>query len=292
MSIFAPAQQVRPATFLPPTSGAAVFLAVVISCLPNHSAAAIEPNYPLGIVANEQGTIFLADRNLPGVLKLEGETLSVYFLAEKKFRTPLNAVRCVALDQNGKLLAGDSATREIYRFEQEGKPTPLTAGGIGIPMSIAVNKAGEIFVADLELHLIWKVPAAGGKPEQFASIPAPRGLAFDAQDRLWVVSGSKNQLFRVGADGKPENLVKGRPFEFPHQVVVDEQGTAYVTDGYARAIWKIPAGGEPTKLASGEPLVGPVGICRQGSRILVVDPRAKAVFEVTSEGKLTTLPLK
>lgn len=260
--------------------------------LASSTLSAIELNYPVGIAANEQGTIFLADRNLPGVLKLEGETLSVYFLGEKKFRTPLNAIRCVALDQNGKLLAGDSATREVYRFDDAGKPTPLTAGGIGIPMSIAVNKAGELFVADLELHVIWKVAAAGGKPEKFATIVAPRGLAFDAQDRLWVVSGSKDQLFRVGGDGKPEVILKGRPFEFPHQVVVDEQGTAYVTDGYARAVWKIPDGGEPTKLATGEPLMGPVGICRQGSRLLVVDPRAKAIFEVTGEGKLNALPVK
>jgi len=260
--------------------------------LPLPPAWAIELNYPVGIVANDQGTIFLADRNLPGVLKLDGESLSVLFLAEKKFRTPLNAVRCVALDQNGKLLAGDSATREVYRFDDAGKPTPLTAGGIGIPMSIAVNKAGELFVADLELHVIWKVAAAGGNPEKFASVAAPRGLAFDSQDRLWVVSGSKDQLFRVNADGQSETLLKGRPFEFPHQLVVDEQGTAYVTDGYARTVWKIPAVGAPVKLASGEPLAGPVGICRQGSRILVVDPRAKAIFEVTSEGKLHALPLK
>lgn len=256
------------------------------------SSVAIEPIYPLGIAAAAEGPIFLADRNLPGVLKLEGETLTVHFLADKKFRTPLNAVRCVALDQNGKLLAGDSATRDIYRFDDAGKPEPLTAGGIGIPMSIAVNKAGELFVADLELHAVWKVPAAGGKPEKFAAVPAPRGLAFDSQERLWVVSGSKEPLFRIGADGKPVSLLKDRPFEFPHQVVVDDQGTAYVTDGYAKAIWKVPDGGQPVKWASGAPLENPVGICRQGTKILVVDPRAKAVFEVTAEGKIIPLPIK
>ena len=41
---------------------------------------------------------------------------------------------------------------------------------MGLPIAIAVAKNGEIFVADLELHIIYKVPAAGGKPAEFAKV--------------------------------------------------------------------------------------------------------------------------
>jgi len=51
-------------------------------------------------------------------------------------------VRCVAAgiyDDQGKLLAGDSATREVYRFDEAGNPVPLTKGKIGIATAIAVR---------------------------------------------------------------------------------------------------------------------------------------------------------
>ena len=124
----------------------------------------------------------------------------------------MNAVRCLAIDKAGSLLAGDTATREVYRFDKAGKPVPLTDGGIGIPMSIAVNSKGDLLVADLELHRIWKVPAAGGKPEQVAEVQAPRGVCVDSEDNVWVVSHGKNQVVRITASGKVETVVEGRPF--------------------------------------------------------------------------------
>lgn len=253
---------------------------------------AAEPEYPLAVATSDESVIFLADRNLPGIWKLDGDNLSVYFQAAKKFRTPLNAVRCVAFDHQGKLLAGDSATRDVYRFDDAGQPVALTKGAIGIPMSIAVTKAGDLYVADLEVHVIWKVPAAGGEPTKFAEVPAPRGLALDAEERLWVVSHGKDQLLRLDASGKSEPVVKGRPFQFPHQVALDADQNAYVTDGYAKAVWKVTLGAEPKKVVEGEPLVNPVGIARRGANFLIVDPRAKALFQLDASGKLDRLPMK
>jgi hypothetical protein len=61
--------------------------------------------YPLSVVADAAGNIFVADRELPGVWKVADGALSLHFQGEKKFGTPLNAVRCLALDHEGKLLA-------------------------------------------------------------------------------------------------------------------------------------------------------------------------------------------
>lgn len=251
--------------------------------------ASAQMQYPLSAVAAESGTIYVADRNLPGIWKIENGKLSRFFEGSKRYRTPLYAVRCVILDKAGAVLAGDSATREVYRFGSDGKPVPLTNGGIGMPMSIAVNSKGDLLVADLELHRIFKVPAAGGKPESVAEVNAPRGLAIDADDNLWVVSHGKNQVVRVTPDGKLETVVEGRPFLFPHNIAVAPDKTAYVTDGYSKAVWKIPAGGKPEKWVSGEPLVNPVGLAWRNANLLVVDSRANAVFEVTPDGKVTKL---
>jgi len=249
--------------------------------------------YPLTAAASADGqSLFIADLNQSGVWKLSDGRLSLFFQASKKFRTPLNRVRCVAMDRNGKLLAGDSSTREVFRFDDDGKPQPLTNGGIGIPMDLVVDPDNNIFVTDLELKWIWKIPAAGGKAEKFAEVDAPHGITIDADKNLWVVSHGKNQLVRVAPDSKVEIVVEGRPWQFPHEVELDKDKTAFVTDGYGKAVWKVPFGGKPEKVFSGEPLVNPVGLTWQDGKLLVIDPRAKGVFAVDLTGKLSLIPAK
>lgn len=263
-----------------------LLLALALSCVD-----AQEVQYPLSIAVKDS-MVMLADRNLPGVWKLEDGQPTAYFTGSKKFRTPLNAIRCVEFDADGKLLAGDSSTREVYRFDEDGKPVPLTNGGIGIAMDIAINQSGDLFVTDLEIQRVMKVPKAGGKPEEVTEISGCRGLFVDKEDHLWVVSTTKNQLYRISPDGKEEIVAPDRPFEFPHTVVVDDDLTAYVCDGYAKTIWKIPRGGKPEAWVTGEPLVNPVGMAIQGDTIYVVDPRAVAVFEIDRDGKIKSTVLK
>jgi hypothetical protein len=140
-------------------------------------------------------------------------------------------------------------------------------------MDIAVAKNGDVFVSDLEIHRIIKIPKTGGDVQEFAHVQAPRGLCFDSDDNLWVV-------------------VDDKVFNFPHTVAVGADKTAYVCDGYEKAIWKIPTGGKPEKLVSGEPLKNPVGMRLSGDKLYVTDPHAKAVFQITLDGKLTAMPLK
>lgn len=156
-------------------------------------------------------------------------------------------------------------------------------------MAIAVDGEGNLCVADIEIHRIVRIPAAGGEATIIAEVPAPRGLAFDAEGRLLVVSHGKDQLIRLSADGKSrEVVVSGQPWSFPHQIVVDEMGRAYVTDGYAKAIWKVTFPGAPEKLLAGAPLDNPVGIARRETQLLVVDPRANKLFEISQDGMLTS----
>ncbi len=272
------------------TLSKAIFLLVSLVVLPSWLRAE-GLQYPLtGVVSADGKSVFIADLNQTGVWKLSDGKLAVFFQASKKFRTPLNRVRSVGLDRNGKLLAGDSSTREVYRFDDEGKPQPLTNGGIGIPMDLVVDPDNNIFVTDLELKWIWKIPASGGKAEKFAEVEAPRGITIDADKNLWVVNHGKNQLLRVTPDAKVEVVVEGRPWGFPHEIELDKNKTAFVTDGYGKAVWKVSLGGKPEKLVSGEPLVNPVGLTWQGETLLVIDPRAKRVFAIDSKGKLSAVP--
>ncbi|HEX7446988.1 MAG TPA: hypothetical protein VF306_05555 [Pirellulales bacterium] len=242
-------------------------------------------------VAAHDDTIYVADRNLPGVWKIEDGKPSIYYRGEKKLRTPMNAPWCVAVDAEGRVLAGDSATREVYRID-DGKLEPLTNGGIGIPLGIAVDRAGDLLVSDLELNRIVKVTLSGDEAprvEKYADVPAPSGVFLDGDDRLWVVSRRDDALLRVSSDRKVEVIVAGRALEFPHAVVLDREGHPYLSDGYGKAIWKVDGKGNATKWVSGEPLVNPVGMAWQGEKLLVADPRAKAIFQIDSQGKISTV---
>ena len=246
--------------------------------------------YPLAVVVGKDSAVYVADRDLPGIWKFADNKWSVFFQGSKKFRTPLNAVRCLAIDHEGKLLAGDSATREIYRFDDAGQPQPLTKGNVGIPMAITVAKDGTIFASDIEIQRIVKVAAGGGEPEVVAELAAVRGLTMDADGRLIAVCHGKDAVLRLSADGKERTvLVEGRPFQFSHHVVLGAGGEAYIADGYAKTVWKFEANSPPVAFVAGEPLKNPVGVALLDGNLLIADPHVKAILRRTADGKLEVL---
>ncbi len=255
-----------------------------------HPQVKAEPfQYPIDAVATEDGTVYVADLNLPGIWRVRDGQAEVFVQGSPQFRTPLNRIRCLAIGADGLLLAGDSATREIYRVSTEGELTPLTGGKVGIPMCLAVDSAGRIYVSDLELQRIWRIPAEGGEPEEFAALAAVRGLAFDDEGILWAARGLAPCLVKFDADGQPVPVLKDSTFAFTNQLAIGRDGMAYVADGYGRTIWRVTAGGEATPWVQGEPLVNPVGLAWKGEDLLVTDPRANALFLINGEGKLSTL---
>lgn len=244
---------------------------------PGAVRAAEGDSYPLA-VAGGGGKLFIADRGNATVWLLEGKEVKPHFQGSPKFRTPLNAVRCLTVAPDGSLMAGDSSTREVYRFDALAKPIGVTGGKIGIPMDIAVAANGDLFVADLELHTVFRVDAKSGTTEVHVKVPAPRGVAIDSQNRLWVVSHGKSPLLRVLPDKSIEKVVEDPVFQFAHQVRVHANGDAFVSDGYGKCVWRIPASGSPSKLDSGDKLINPVGLHIEGNSLWIADPRASAIF--------------
>ena len=113
--------------------------------------------------------------------------------------------------------------------------------------------------------------------------PAPRGLAVDSNDDVWVLCNLKQPLVRLHGETR-EVIIESAVFEFANQLVVDDSGNAYVTDGYAKAVWKIPKGGKPEKLFAGEPLKNPVGLALQKDRLLIADPHQRQIYALPLTG--------
>ncbi|MFO1021525.1 MAG: NHL repeat-containing protein [Planctomycetales bacterium] len=265
-----------------------VFSILCLLCVTAGQLRAADLVYPISVAVAKDGAVYIADNKLPGIWKFSGGKLEEFARASDSNRTPLNAIRCVAVDPQGGVLAADSALREIFRVEAKNKFTPLTKGGIGLPSGIAIDADGTIFVSDLESHAIYKVPAKGGDPVKFADVKAPLGLAFDADKVLWVATRGKDQVVKVATDGKVTPVVTGRTLQFPQGIAVGTDKAVYVSDSYGKAIWKIPAGGQPAKWAA-EGLKGPLGIAFQGTNLIVADPQLPALLSVDPAGKVSSL---
>lgn len=243
--------------------------------------------YPFSATMTESGVVFVADTHASAIWRFENGELEKYFEASKEYRTPLNRPQCVALDPGGDLLVGDSATSDVYRFDDAGNPVPLTGGKLGIPRAIVVTPGGDLMVADRESHCIWKVPVDDGEPERFAAVQGVIGMCGDKDGTLWVTSGRKPKLQKISPDGQINAVVTDAPFQLPQEVAIDDSETVFVADNYAKTIWKIDPGQKPVPWVTGDPLVSPIGVTWTGDKLIVTDPRAKAVFQVDASGKIT-----
>ena len=257
------------------------------STLVGQDAVESQPNgfrYPISVASNGEDR-YVVDLDLPGVWKIDAEGVaSVLVRGAKKFRQPLNRPRCVAIDSSGDLIVACTPTRELYRIGPDGgEPKPITGGEIGIPMSIAVASDSLMYVTDLESQSVLKVNQQDGKVETLARMSA-RCVYLAPDGKVWVVTQEKDQLVTLDDSGNRTPVVPGRPFQFPHSVVVNDADVAYVTDGYAKAIWKVEDG-KAEKWLEGDPLDNPVGLALEGDSLLVADPRAKAVFKISLESK-------
>ena len=248
--------------------------------------------YPIDVAVSGDDLI-VVDRNLPGIFRVASDgALSEVFKASKKFRTPLNAVRCVAVSADGDLFFGDSSTRQIYKFEGA-KPIPILTNrvGIGVPYAMVFDKGGNLFVSDLEAPgRIYKIPAGETEPQQFAIQPAVRGLAIDQDGNLIALTGLKEAVLKFTPDGKRSVLIDNRPFEFPNSLLI--KGDAmYVSDSYKKCVWKIGSDLKPVAWCV-EGISYPGGMAIGESDVLVTDSKAKKVFRISPEGKAVEVEIK
>jgi hypothetical protein len=113
-----------------------------------------------------------------------------------------------------------------------------------VPTSLALGPGGDIFVGELALGAgvgkarVWRVPAAGGSPVQFATgFTTISGLAFGPDGSMFVTELFRNprsetlrgDVVRVAPDGTRTQLGVGK-LTAPAGAAVDAQGRVYVSN--------------------------------------------------------------
>jgi hypothetical protein len=188
----------------------------------------------------------------------------------------------VAVDATGNVFVADAVNNKIRKISAAGVVTTLagsgsadsadgtgTAASFRYPTGVAVDSAGNVYVADHDNHKIRKVSAAG---------------------EVTTLAGS-------GAAGWDDGTGTAASFNGPSSVAVDTAGNVYVADSWNRMIRKISAAGAVTTLAwafdggvTTARFSDPTGIAVDGAgTVYFADFNGNKVYQLTAAGVVTTV---
>jgi sugar lactone lactonase YvrE len=273
------------------------------------TGAAARFNRPAGVAVDSAGNVYVADTSNHTIRKVTPAGLVVTTLAgtasiygsldatgaAARFTSPAG----VAVDSAGNVYVADQSNHTIRKVAATGVVTTLagTAGisgsldGTGaaarfnLPAGMAVDSAGNIYVADTSNRTIRKVTATGGVTTlagtagtignadgtgTAASFNFPSGVAVDSAGNVYVADEFNNNIRKVtptggvttlaggsgGMSGSTDGTGAAARFHSPTGVAVDSAGNVYVADSGNHTIRKVTADGVVTTPAGSAGTIG------------------------------------
>jgi sugar lactone lactonase YvrE len=239
---------------------------------------------PFGVVLDRAGNLYLADagehnqirRIAPDgthtVLAGHGEGYADGVGAAAAFHTPSG----MALDAAGNLIVADTGNHAIRKVGMDGVVTTLAGTGVAGfqdgpagqaqfngPIGVALDKAGNVYVADTYNDRIRKIapdgsvstlaggfPGLADGPAAQALFDTPTGLALDAKGNLFIADSQNGAIRRLGADGQVSTLAQTDPaaddplLRRPLSLALTADGFLYVGDMARGRILQLAPGGE------------------------------------------------
>lgn len=130
----------------------------------------------------------------------------------------------------------------------------LPFGGLNTPHGVAVDAAGNVYVADTGANRVLKL-AAGSSTQTvlpFSGLnfsvegvnfsTGTAGVAVDAAGTVYVTDTGNNRVLKLAADSPTQTVLPFTGLNYPFSVAVDAAADVYVADTYNARLVKLAAG--------------------------------------------------
>jgi sugar lactone lactonase YvrE len=267
-------------------------------------------NNPFGVAVDGTGNVYVADTtnstirtiSSTGVVgTLAGAAGAAGYVdglgTTARFNSPLG----VAMDSAGNAYVADTGNQVIRKVDSAGVVTTVagmagtaghtdgkgTAATFNNPEGIAVDRSGNIYVAERTSSIIRKIDAANvvstvagvagtsghvDGPGTSATFSYPDGLAVDGVGNIYVADTGNHCIRRITAAavvstfagacgylGYADGTGTAAMFSYPNSVTLGSSGDIYVSDSGNSTIRKITAAGVVTTVVGTAGVVGFVG---------------------------------
>ena len=269
------------------------------------TATAATLNGPVGVAVGPQGRLFIAEPYNYAVRQVITSSGTITTFAGNgsasgagdggsAILATLSGAGGVALDLSGNLLIADTYNHSIRRVSTSGTISTLVGtgmadysgdGGLGTaatlntPNGLAVDSAGNIFIADTLNHAIRKLDTSGiistvagtgvqgyggnTGPAINGTLNSPNGVTVDSAGNLFIADTLNNVIRKVDTSGNITTFVgngvqgfggDGGPgfsasFNHPAGVAKDSSGNLFIADALNNVIRKVSSGGTVSTFA-------------------------------------------
>ena len=240
---------------------------------------------PAALTVDAQGNIYVSDTG-NGIIRKVSSSGDVQTFAGTAgaHDSSLGYPFGIATDIVGNIYVGDVGNNQIMKISPLGQKSVFAgtgetgfANGPGLtasfngPFGIAVDKAGNVYVADAGNNAIRKItpagmvstlagtgsPGATNGPGTQASFSTPYGVALDGSGDVFVADTYNALIRKIGPDGVVSTVAGGGTptsgipgyFKAPYGLILDSYGIIYVADFDGNQIRVVTPDGEVSILA-------------------------------------------
>jgi uncharacterized protein (TIGR03437 family) len=248
---------------------------------------------------------------------------------------PLGRVAGVAFDRSGNLLIADPDNAQVFKVDSNGVLTVFagngfrgysgdsgaaTAASLDSPTSVAVDQAGNVYIADAANNHIRKVTPSGiistlagtgayddsgdGGLAVQASFKTPVAVAVDRNGNIYVADLGGGRIRKIGTDGRITAVTGTTNLNEPTDIVFDAAGNLYIGESDTLLVRRLDAAGNLKTIAgtgeylppqsgvpaTGAPLRGPFRLALDANGALYIsDENHQIVQKVDPAGIITTV---